>query len=382
MRSFDEYQNIYRINAYFFPEAFPKHLLFPRFWQNFDGQLNKLLDKSEVVSLMVSDSSDKKGYVMDIATGIYIPIVSYQHYTDRDYILTQKDRLEHSMDSKISFCVFDSLEEREEVSKEEVEKYIREKHTSTHYNLILQYANSNQYVQNPNKGKKPMSTVVLQEEVNNVANNVRFVNLTTKIQGMITELSIDKQAAFYTRLASILEDYGKISSELHSALLDITLSTYVARLSELQEDIWDTYQQDQSVYEYSSFDFLEFLKGISTEKDTLTRMTLLYQEMNHLSQIPLTSSLEDQLLIVDQFLEEAISNFCFLSLENREKFWQALDSIYQKQFISKLEMDVYSEDVLQGRKFQSRVFEENKFSYFNQLLDKKVNQSSYKNAVK
>ena len=213
MRSFDEYQNIYRINAYYFPEAFPKHLLFPRFWQNFDGQVNKLLDKSEVVSLMVSDSSDKKGYVMDVATGIYIPIVSYQHYTDRDYILTQKDRLEHSMDSKISFCVFDSLEEREEVSKEEVEKYIREKHTSTHYNLILQYANSNQYVQNPNKGKKPMSTVVLQEEVNNVANNVRFVNLTTKIQGMITELSIDKQATFYTRLASILEDYGKISSE-------------------------------------------------------------------------------------------------------------------------------------------------------------------------
>lgn len=382
MNSFDKHQNTYRVNAYYLSGAFPKHLVFPRFWQTFDRQFQKILKKSEVVELIVNDSSDKKGYVMDIATGIYIPIVSYEHYTDRDYILKQKDRLEHSMDSSISFCAFDSVSERGEVSKEDIEKYIREQHTSTHYNLILQYANSNQYIQNPNEGKKPMNTVVLQENVNSVANNVRFVNLTTKIQGMITELAIDKQAMFYTRLASILEEYGKVSSSLDSAPLDIALSSYVTKLSELQEDIWETYQQEQAISNYTSSDFLEFLKDISMEKDVVTRMTLLYQEMNHLSQLPLSFSLEDQLLIVDQFLEEAISNFCLLSLDDREKFWQFLDSIYQKQVISKLEMDVYSVDVLHGRKFQTRIFEENNFSYFNQLLTKKVVGQTYKNTVK
>ena len=93
MNSFDKYQNTYRVNAYYLPDAFPKHLVFPRFWQTFDRQFQKLLDDSEVVSLIVTDSSDKKGYVMDLATGIYIPIVSYEHYTDRDYILKQKDTI-------------------------------------------------------------------------------------------------------------------------------------------------------------------------------------------------------------------------------------------------------------------------------------------------
>ena len=382
MNSFDKYQNTYRVNAYYLPDAFPKHLVFPRFWQTFDRQFQKLLDDSEVVSLIVTDSSDKKGYVMDLATGIYIPIVSYEHYTDRDYILKQKDRLEHSMDSFISFCVFDSVSEREEVSKEDIEKYIREQHTSSHYNLVLQYANSNQYVQNPNEGKKPMNTDVLQEEVHKVSNNVQFVNLTTKIQGMITELDTDRQSAFYKRLASILESYGEDASKLSAAALDMALSSYVSKLSELQEDIQNIYQQDQAVSRYTSSDFLEFLKGVSTEKEPFIRMKLLYQEMSHLSQLPLSFSLEDQLLIVDQFVGEAIFNFCLLSSDDRKQYWDSLDSIYQNQFISRLERDVFNSDVLKGRRFQSVETQQNSFSYFNQLIDRKRAEASYKNTVK
>lgn len=382
MDSFDKYQNAYRVNAYYFPDAFPKHLLFPRFWQTFDRQFQKLLDDSEVVSLIVTDSSDKKGYVMDLATGIYIPIVSYEHYTNRDYVLKQKDRLEHSMDSSISFCVFASVSEREEVSKEDIEKYIREQHTSSHYNLVLQYANSNQYVQNPNEGKKPMNTDVLQEEVHKVSNNVQFVNLTTKIQGMITELDTDRQSAFYKRLASILESYGEDASKLSAAALDMALSSYVSKLSELQEDIQNTYQQDQSVSRYTSSDFSEFLKVLSTEKEPLTRMQLLYQEMSHLSQLPLSFSLEDQLLIVDQFVGEAIFNFCLLSSDDRKQYWDSLDFIYQNQFISRLERDVFDSDILKGRRFQSVDAQKNSFSYFNQLIDRKKAETSYKNTVK
>ena len=382
MNSFDKYQNAYRVNAYYFPDAFPKHLLFPRFWQTFDRQFQKLLDDSEIVQLIVTDSSDKKGYVMDLATGIYIPIVSYEHYTNRDYILKQKDRLEHSMDSSISFCVFDSVSERGEVSKEDIEKYIREQHTSSHYNLVLQYANSNQYVQNPNEGKKSMNINVLQEEVNKVSNNVQFVNLTTKIQGMITELDTGRQSVFYKKLASILESYGEDASKLSAAALDMALSSYVSQLSELQEDIQNTYQQDQAVSRYTSSDFLEFLKGLSAEKEPLIRMKLLYQEMVHLSQLPLSFSLEDQLLIVDQFVGEAIFNFCLLSSDDRKQYWDSLDSIYQNQFISRLERDVFNSDVLKGRRFQSVETQKNSFSYFNQLIDRKKAEPSYKNTVK
>lgn len=382
MNSFDKYQNAYRVNAYYFPDAFPKHLLFPRFWQTFDRQFQKLLDDSEIVQLIVTDSSDKKGYVMDLATGIYIPIVSYEHYTNRDYILKQKDRLDHSMDSSISFCVFDSVSERGEVSKEDIEKYIREQHTSSHYNLVLQYANSNQYVQNPNEGKKSMNINVLQEEVNKVSNNVQFVNLTTKIQGMITELDTGRQSVFYKKLASILESYGEDASKLSAAALDMALSSYVSKLSELQNDIQNTYQQDQAVSRYTSSDFLEFLKGLSAEKEPLIRMKLLYQEMGHLSQLPLSFSLEDQLLIVDQFVGEAIFNFCLLSSDDRKQYWDSLDSIYQNQFISRLERDVFNSDVLKGRRFQSVETQKNSFSYFNQLIDRKKAEPSYKNTVK
>lgn len=382
MNSFDKYQNAYRVNAYYFPDAFPKHLLFPRFWQTFDRQFQKLLDDSEIVQLIVTDSSDKKGYVMDLATGIYIPIVSYEHYTNRDYILKQKDRLDHSMDSSISFCVFDSVSERGEVSKEDIEKYIREQHTSSHYNLVLQYANSNQYVQNPNEGKKSMNINVLQEEVHKVSNNVQFVNLTTKIQGMITELDTGRQSVFYKKLASILESYGEDASKLSAAALDMALSSYVSKLSELQNDIQNTYQQDQAVSRYTSSDFLEFLKGLSAEKEPLIRMKLLYQEMGHLSQLPLSFSLEDQLLIVDQFVGEAIFNFCLLSSDDRKQYWDSLDSIYQNQFISRLERDVFNSDVLKGRRFQSVETQKNSFSYFNQLIDRKKAEPSYKNTVK
>ena len=382
MNSFDKYQNAYRVNAYYFPDAFPKHLLFPRFWQTFDRQFQKLLDDSEIVQLIVTDSSDKKGYVMDLATGIYIPIVSYEHYTNRDYILKQKNRLDHSMDSSISFCVFDSVSERGEVSKEDIEKYIREQHTSSHYNLVLQYANSNQYVQNPNEGKKSMNINVLQEEVNKVSNNVQFVNLTTKIQGMITELDTGRQSVFYKKLASILESYGEDASKLSAAALDMALSSYVSKLSELQNDIQNTYQQDQAVSRYTSSDFLEFLKGLSAEKEPLIRMKLLYQEMGHLSQLPLSFSLEDQLLIVDQFVGEAIFNFCLLSSDDRKQYWDSLDSIYQNQFISRLERDVFNSDVLKGRRFQSVETQKNSFSYFNQLIDRKKAEPSYKNTVK
>lgn len=378
-----DYTNTYRTKAYYFPDGFPSHLKFPYFWQTFDKTFEKLLDKSFAVDLLVCPSPDSKGYVVDVATGISIPIVSYVKYTNRDYILSQVDRVETSMDSNFSFCTFTNVRLEDNLSPDDIQQYIRTNHTTNHYNLLLEYANQNCYLHNPNEGKKPMSTISVKSTLDGVSNSMKFIRKVNQIQAKITELDSAYQAQFSKTLASILNDYSVQSSEQSSFELDFSLTTYINRLEDLEYNIHLITQKSIDNSNYNLNTFLHVIKNISELSDSSERMKVLYQEMAYLSEIPLTSSLEEQLAIVDQFVEVAIENFCLLPLEQREKYWNPLDSNYRGEFISKLEREVFSDEVLEGRKFCKVGTSENSFSYFNELIDRRIKlNSNIKNTVK
>lgn len=378
-----DYTNAYRTKAYYFPAGFPAHLKFPYFWQSFDKAFEKLLDRSSAVDLLVCPSPDSKGYVVDVATGISIPIVSYEKYTNRDYALRQVDRVETSMDSKFSFCTFTNICLEDKLSSDEIQQYIRDNHAANHYNLLLEYANQNCYLQNPNEGKEPMSTISVESTLEGVSNSMDFIHKVNQLQAKITELDPVYQAQFSEMLASVLNDYSVQSSNQSSIGLDFSLSTYIHRLEDLEDNIHMIIQKsiDNSSYDLNAF--LQVVRNISEFTDSNERMKVLYEEMAYLSKIPITSSLEEQLAIVDQFVEVAIENFCLLPLEQREKYWNPLDNNYQREFISKLEREIFGDDVLAGRKFSDVGTSENTFSYFNELIDRRIKLSSNtKNTVK
>lgn len=377
------YTNVYRTKAYYFPDGLSAHLKFPYFWQSFDKAFEKLLDKSSAIDLLVCPSSDSKGYVVEVATGIFIPIVSYEKYTNRDYILRQVNRVEHSMDSKFYFCTFTDVRLEGNLSSDEIQQYIRDNHTANHYNLLLEYANQNCYLQNPNEGKKPMSSISLESTLEGVSNSMNFIHKVNQIQAKITELDSVYQAQFSESLASILNDYSVQFSNQSSSGLDFSLFTYINRLEDLEDNIYKIAQKSIDNSNYNLSDFLQVVKSTSELSDSNERMKVLYQEMAHLSKIPITSSLEEQLAIVEQFVEAAIENFCLLPLEQREKYWSPLDSTYQGEFISKLEREVFGDGVLEGRKFCEVATSKNTFSYFNELIVRRMKLSSnIKNTVK
>ena len=378
-----DYTNAYRTKAYYFPEGFPEHLKFPYFWQSFDKAFEKLLDKSSAVDLLVCPSPDSKGYVVDVATGISIPIVFYEKYTNRDYVLRQVDRVEASMDSKFSFCTFADVCLEDNLSSDEIQQYIRNKHTPNHYNLLLEYANENSYLQNPNEGKRPMSNISVESTLEGVSNSMDFIHKVNQLQARITELDSFYQVQFSKKLASILNDYSIHSSNQPNIGLDFSISTYISRLEDLEQNIDDITQKSIDNSSYTLNSFTDFLKNLTNLSDSNERMKVLYQEMAYLSRIPITSSLEEQLSIIDQFVEVAIENFCLLPLEQREMYWNPLDSNYQGEFISRLEREVFDDVVLQGRNFFDVNASEHTFSYFNELIDRRIKLcSNTKNTVK
>ena len=134
------YDNVYKTSAYYYKDGFPKDLEYHGFFQSYSKAFQRLLKEAEEVELFVIPDADQKGYVIDIATGISIPVMSYQHYTNHKSVLRQKDRLESSMDPSISFCVFeDGAAFSDTISSPDmIDQYVKAHHGVEHYNMILQ----------------------------------------------------------------------------------------------------------------------------------------------------------------------------------------------------------------------------------------------------
>lgn len=374
------YDNVYKMNAYYYKDGFPKDLEYHGFFQSYSKAFQRLLKEAEEVELFVIPDADQKGYVIDIATGISIPVMSYQHYTNHKSVLRQKDRLESSMDPSISFCVFEDGDAFSDTisSPDLIDQYIKEHHGVEHYNMILQYANQNVYLVNPNQDKKMMNAVN-EEVIPSVTNSMTFLQLTGNIQSMVTELSIEMQAVYYQRLSKILKQYDESSSTLDGVALDMTLSSFVTELDKLQSEIQSVKEGSSKLQAYTPATFQSFLEYLNVLDNPVEKIEALFQEMQYVSSNMLSNNLLDQITIVDLFVSNASSIFSTLSVDDRKKYWDMLDQNYQSEFIISLENKKYPEAILLGETYSKP---EKDFEYFNQLLAFDNNSKKRKIATK
>ena len=374
------YDNVYKMNAYYYKDGFPKDLEYHGFFQSYSKAFQRLLKEAEEVELFVIPDADQKGYVIDIATGISIPVMSYQHYTNHKSVLRQKDRLESSMDPSISFCVFeDGAAFSDTISSPDlIDQYIKEHHGVEHYNMILQYANQNVYLVNPNQDKKMMNEVN-EEVIPSVTNSMTFLQLTGNIQSMVTELPIEMQAVYYQRLSKILKQYDESSSTLDGVALDMTLSSFVTELDKLQSEIQSVKEGSSKLQVYTPATFQSFLEYLNVLDNPVEKIEALFQEMQYVSSNMLSNNLLDQITIVDLFVSNASSIFFTLSVDDRKKYWDMLDQNYQSEFIISLENKKYPEAILLGETYSKP---EKDFEYFNQLLAFDNNSKKRKIATK
>lgn len=374
------YDNVYKMNAYYYKDGFPKDLEYHGFFQSYSKAFQRLLKEAEEVELFVIPDADQKGYVIDIATGISIPVMSYQHYTNHKSVLRQKDRLESSMDPSISFCVFEDGDAFSDTisSPDLIDQYIKEHHGVEHYNMILQYANQNVYLVNPNQDKKMMNAVN-EEVIPSVTNSMTFLQLTGNIQSMVTELPIEMQAVYYQRLSKILKQYDESSSTLDGVALDMTLSSFVTELDKLQSEIQSVKEGSSKLQVYTPATFQSFLEYLNVLDNPVEKIEALFQEMQYVSSNMLSNNLLDQITIVDLFVSNASSIFSTLSVDDRKKYWDMLDQNYQSEFIISLENKKYPEAILLGETYSKP---EKDFEYFNQLLAFDNNSKKRKIATK
>ena len=374
------YDNVYKMNAYYYKDGFPKDLEYHGFFQSYSKAFQRLLKEAEEVELFVIPDADQKGYVIDIATGISIPVMSYQHYTNHKSVLRQKDRLESSMDPSISFCVFeDGAAFSDTISSPDmIDQYVKAHHGVEHYNMILQYANQNVYLVNPNQDKKMMNAVN-EEVIPSVTNSMTFLQLTGNIQSMVTELPIEMQAVYYQRLSKILKQYDESSSTLDGVALDMTLSSFVTELDKLQSEIQSVKEGSSKLQVYTPATFQSFLEYLNVLDNPVEKIEALFQEMQYVSSNMLSNNLLDQITIVDLFVSNASSIFSTLSVDDRKKYWDMLDQNYQSEFIISLENKKYLEAILLGETYSKP---EKDFEYFNQLLSFDNNSKKRKIATK
>lgn len=374
------YDYVYKMNAYYYKDGFPKDLEYHGFFQSYSKAFQRLLKEAEEVELFVIPDADQKGYVIDIATGISIPVMSYQHYTNHKSVLRQKDRLESSMDPSISFCVFEDGDAFSDTisSPDLIDQYIKEHHGVEHYNMILQYANQNVYLVNPNQDKKMMNAVN-EEVIPSVTNSMTFLQLTGNIQSMVTELPIEMQAVYYQRLSKILKQYDESSSTLDGVALDMTLSSFVTELDKLQSEIQSVKEGSSKLQAYTPATFQSFLEYLNVLDNPVEKIEALFQEMQYVSSNMLSNNLLDQITIVDLFVSNASSIFSTLSVDDRKKYWDMLDHNYQTEFIISLENKKYPEAILLGETYSKP---EKDFEYFNQLLAFDNNSKKRKIATK
>ena len=374
------YDNVYKTSAYYYKDGFPKDLEYHGFFQSYSTAFQRLLKEAEEVELFVIPDADQKGYVIDIATGISIPVMSYQHYTNHKSVLRQKDRLESSMDPSISFCVFeDGAAFSDTISSPDmIDQYVKAHHGVEHYNMILQYANQNVYLVNPNQDKKMMNAVN-EEVIPSVTNSMTFLQLTGNIQSMVTELPIEMQAVYYQRLSKILKQYDESSSTLDGVALDMTLSSFVTELDKLQSEIQSVKEGSSKLQAYTPATFQSFLEYLNVLDNPVEKIEALFQEMQYVSSNMLSNNLLNQITIVDLFVSNASSIFSTLSVDDRKKYWDMLDQNYQSEFIISLENKKYPEAILLGETYSKP---EKDFEYFNQLLAFDNNSKKRKIATK
>lgn len=374
------YDNVYKTSAYYYKDGFPKDLEYHGFFQSYSKAFQRLLKEAEEVELFVIPDADQKGYVIDIATGISIPVMSYQHYTNHKSVLRQKDRLESSMDPSISFCVFeDGAAFSDTISSPDmIDQYVKAHHGVEHYNMILQYANQNVYLVNPNQNKKMMNAVN-EEVIPSVTNSMTFLQLTGNIQSMVTELPIEMQAVYYQRLSKILKQYDESSSTLDGVALDMTLSSFVTELDKLQSEIQSVKEGSSKLQVYTPATFQSFLEYLNVLDNPVEKIEALFQEMQYVSSNMLSNNLLDQITIVDLFVSNASSIFSTLSVDDRKKYWDMLNQNYQTEFIISLENKKYPEAILLGETYSKP---EKDFEYFNQLLSFDNNSKKRKIATK
>ena len=374
------YDNVYKTSAYYYKDGFPKDLEYHGFFQSYSKAFQRLLNDAEEVELFVIPDANQRGYVIDIATGISIPVMSYQHYTNHKSVLRQKDRLESSMDPSISFCVFEDGDAFSDTisSPDLIDQYIKEHHGVEHYNMILQYANQNVYLVNPNQDKKMMNAVN-EEVIPSVTNSMTFLQLTGNIQSMVTELPIEMQAVYYQRLSKILKQYDESSSTLDGVALDMTLSSFVTELDKLQSEIQSVKEGSSKLQVYTPATFQSFLEYLNVLDNPVEKIEALFQEMQYVSSNMLSNNLLDQITIVDLFVSNASSIFSTLSVDDRKKYWDMLDQNYQTEFIISLENKKYPEAILLGETYSKP---EKDFEYFNQLLAFDNNSKKRKIATK
>ena len=374
------YDNVYKVNAYYYKDGFPKDLEYHGIFQSYSKAFQRLLKEAEEVELFVIPDANQRGYVIDIATGISIPVMSYQHYTNHKSVLRQTDRLESSMDPSISFCVFeDGAAFSDTISSPDlIDQYIKEHHGVEHYNMILQYANQNVYLVNPNQDKKMMNAVN-EEVIPSVTNSMTFLQLTGNIQSMVTELPIEMQAVYYQRLSKILKQYDESSSTLDGVALDMTLSSFVTELDKLQSEIQSVKEGSSKLQVYTPATFQSFLEYLNVLDNPVKKIEALFQEMQYVSSNMLSNNLLDQITIVDLFVSNASSIFSTLSVDDRKKYWDMLNQNYQTEFIISLENKKYPEAILLGETYSKP---EKDFEYFNQLLAFDNNSKKRKIATK
>lgn len=374
------YDNVYKMNAYYYKDGFPKDLEYYGIFQSYSKAFQRLLKEAEEVELFVIPDANQRGYVIDIATGISIPVMSYQHYTNHKSVLRQKDRLESSMDPSISFCVFEDGDAFSDTisSPDLIDQYIKEHHGVEHYNMILQYANQNVYLVNPNQDKKMMNAVN-EEVIPSVTNSMTFLQLTGNIQSMVTELPIEMQAVYYQRLSKILKQYDESSSTLDGVALDMTLSSFVTELDKLQSEIQSVKEGSSKLQAYTPATFQSFLEYLNVLDNPVEKIEALFQEMQYVSSNMLSNNLLDQITIVDLFVSNASSIFSTLSVDDRKKYWDMLNQNYQTEFIISLENKKHPEAILLGETYSKP---EKDFEYFNQLLAFDNNSKKRKIATK
>ena len=374
------YDNVYKTSAYYYKDGFPKDLEYHGIFQSYSKAFQRLLKEAEEVELFVIPDANQRGYVIDIATGISIPVMSYQHYTNHKSVLRQKDRLESSMDPSISFCVFeDGAAFSDTISSPDmIDQYVKAHHGVEHYNMILQYANQNVYLVNPNQDKKMMNAVN-EEVIPSVTNSMTFLQLTGNIQSMVTELPIEMQAVYYQRLSKILKQYDESSSTLDGVALDMTLSSFVTELDKLQSEIQSVKEGSSKLQVYTPATFQSFLEYLNVLDNPVEKIEALFQEMQYVSSNMLSNNLLDQITIVDLFVSNASSIFSTLSVDDRKKYWDMLDQNYQSEFIISLENKKYPEAILLGETYSKP---EKDFEYFNQLLSFDNNSKKRKIATK
>ena len=374
------YDNVYKVNAYYYKDGFPKDLEYHGIFQSYSKAFQRLLKEAEEVELFVIPDANQRGYVIDIATGISIPVMSYQHYTNHKSVLRQTDRLESSMDPSISFCVFeDGAAFSDTISSPDmIDQYVKAHHGVEHYNMILQYANQNVYLVNPNQDKKMMNAVN-EEVIPSVTNSMTFLQLTGNIQSMVTELPIEMQAVYYQRLSKILKQYDESSSTLDGVALDMTLSSFVTELDKLQSEIQSVKEGSSKLQVYTPATFQSFLEYLNVLDNPVKKIEALFQEMQYVSSNMLSNNLLDQITIVDLFVSNASSIFSTLSVDDRKKYWDMLNQNYQTEFIISLENKKYPEAILLGETYSKP---EKDFEYFNQLLAFDNNSKKRKIATK